>query len=170
MLLSELSASERQALWGGMDVSSYAQRTVHIAGANPACVAVGQLVETDNAYAGQLPLGMGMRRYTMTGWPAPLDFELMPTESSTDGDLGVPRFLCLPCGPSSEPLEIWWARGRADWSPLRCARFRPDPEQPPHECALPLAPIPHWDPAAASRLRIRFAARPVAIGTPRLLR
>jgi hypothetical protein len=170
MLLGALSASERQALWGGMDVSSYAQRAEDIAGANPASVAVGQLVETDHTRSVRLPLGMGMRRYTMTGWPASLDFELVPTESSTDREPGVPRFLCLPCGPSAEPLEIWWARAGGDWSPLRCVRFRPDPEKPPREWALPLAQIPHWDPAAASRIRIRFAAAPVAIGTPRLLR
>jgi hypothetical protein len=172
LLLKQLSMTERQALWGGLDVSRYLKSTEDLAGADSNCMAVGRLVETDHTYSVRLPYGMGMRRYTMTGWPAYVDFELTPPESSNQADTGAgaPRFLCLPCGPSPEPLELWWAHGGADWSPLRCVRFRPDARESPREWALPLDQIPHWDPADAGRIRIRFVAGPVAIGEPRLLR
>ena len=106
----------------------------------------------------------------MTGWPAYLEFELTPLESSKGTGPRYPRFLCLPCGPSPEPLEIWWAKRGERWSPARCVRFRPDPKQSPREWAFPLDRIPHWNPTDAGRIRIRFVAAPIAIGEPRLLR
>jgi hypothetical protein len=170
ILLEQLTATERKALWGGMDISRYLSSTEDLVGASPDCVAVGRLVETDHAHCGQLPLGMGMRQYTMTGWPAYLEFELTPPESSKGAGPSSPRFLCLPCGPSPEPLEIWWAKRGERWSSARCVRFRPDPKQSPREWAFPLDRIPHWDPTDAGRIRIRFVAAPIAIGEPRLLR
>jgi len=169
-LLEQLTAAEREALWGGMDVSRYLRSAEDLVGAHPECVAVGRLVETDNAHDVQLPLGMGMRQYTMTGWPAHLEFEFSPPGSSKGAGTSCPRFLCLPCGPSPKPLEIWWANRGERWSPSRCVRFRPDPQQPPREWALPLDRIPHWDPTDAGCIRIRFVAAPVAIGEPRMLR
>ncbi len=106
----------------------------------------------------------------MTGWPAYLEFELTALDSSEGGRPGPPRVLCVPCGPSPEPLEIWWANFQTPWSASRCVRFRPDPRQPPRNWALPLDELPHWEPTDASRIRIRFVASPITIGEPRLLR
>src|SRR5262249_29852932 len=62
LLLEQLSAAERQALWGGMDVSCYLKSTEDVVGAHPDCVAVGSLVETNHAYSVRLPHAIGMRR------------------------------------------------------------------------------------------------------------
>ncbi len=61
-LLEQLTAAERKALWGGMDVSCYLRSAEDLVGAHPDCMAVGRLVETANAHDVQLPLGMGMRQ------------------------------------------------------------------------------------------------------------
>ena len=169
-LLEQLTAAERKAIWGGMDVSRHLSPVENLAGVSPDGLAVGRLVETDHAHSDPSPLGARMRRYTMTGWPAYLEFELTPPDPSKGVGPGVPRYLGLPCGPSPEPLELWWAKRGERWSPSRCVRFRPDPRQPPREWALPLDRIPHWNPDDAERIRVRFVAAPVAIGEPRLLR
>jgi hypothetical protein len=171
-LLEALTATERQALWGGMDVSRYLGAAEDLAGASPRCVAVGRLIETDHVHCGQRLLAMGMRPYTATGRAAYLEFELLPPDLSAAAGLGDPRFLGLPCGPSRKPPEIWWARRGEAWSAARCVRLRPDPKQPPREWAFPLTRFPHWDPADAGRIRvrIRFAGAEIAIGEPRLLR
>ena len=167
VLLAKLTDSERKALWGGMDVSRHARPAGELAGTPPLCVALGRLVETSNAHRTYGRPGEEIGRYTMTGWPAYLDFELVEV-GAPDGPPA--RMLCIPCGPSPAPLEIWWASPGNLWSAARSVRFRPDPSLPPSAWTLPLDRLPHWDPAEVSRIRIRFVAAPVAIGEPRLLR
>jgi hypothetical protein len=169
-LLAQLTPADCKALWGGMDVSPYLRPLEDLAGDLPDCVAVGRLVETDHSRCTQRPLGKGMREYIRTGRPAYLEFELTPPESSKRDGPGAPRFLCLPCGPSSRPVEIWWTSGSEPWSPSRSVRLGTRPRPSPREWVIPLDRVPQWDPNDASRIRIGINAGPIALGAPRLLR
>jgi hypothetical protein len=168
LLLARLTGPERVAIWGGMDVSRYAKPAAADEGTEADCVAFGRLIETFHAHRIRGRRGEEIGRYTMTGWPAHLDFELVEGESPALGH--QPRSLYLPCGSSREPMQIWWTNEGEPWSATRSVRFRPDPNQPACAWTIPLDRLPHWDPADATRIRVLFAAAPVAIGQPRLLR
>ena len=171
ILLDRLDANDRKALWGGMDISRYAIADEHLIGTSQDSPSIGRLVKTDGARRGRLTQEPGMREYTMTAWPAYLEFEMPASRSPNGAPLSDPRFLCLTCGPSAEPLEIYWAKLGEDWSPARCVRFKPAPGEPPRRWALPLDRMPHWNPADADRIRIRFVTGPIiAVGEPRLIR
>jgi hypothetical protein len=168
LLLARLSGPERMAIWGGMDVSHYAKPAEAGAGIEADCTAIGRLIETFNAHRKLGRRGEEIGRYTMTGWPAHLDFELVERQLAA----GEPQStrLCLPCGASPQPMQIWWTNERNPWSAYRSVRFRPDPNQPVCAWTIPLDRLPHWAPADATRIRVLFVAGPVAIGPPRLLR
>ena len=166
-VLARLSAAEREALWGGMDVSLHARTAEEFAAARLDCLAIGRLVESDQARCLDDSPAPGMRTYTLKGWPAYLEYGWAASGSPSRSE---PMFLCLPCGASSEPLEIWWSSRNEPWSPGRSVRFSPDPERSPGTWILPLASLPHWQPKDNGRLRVRFKASPIAIGEPRLLR
>jgi hypothetical protein len=171
ILLAKLTGSEREALWGGMDVTRHLRPAEELAEVHPECVAWGRLVETSNAHYASALSRDGMRCYHMTGWPTHLDFELTAERSSRTPGSDPPRLLCVPCGPSPEPVEIWWAGPGDLWSPTRCVRLRIDPKEPPRDWAIPLDCLPHWKAGDPCRIRIRFVAGPLPpIGEPRLLR
>jgi hypothetical protein len=169
-LLAGLTGPERTAIWGGMDVSRYATLAGAGAGTEADCVATGRLIETVHAHRTVGRRGEEIGRYTMTGWPAHLDFELVEQQLAAGKPQPMPTRLCLPCGASPEPMQIWWTNDRNLWSACRSVRFRPDPNRPACSWTIPLDRLPHWDPADATRIRVLFVTAPVAIGQPRLLR
>ena len=170
LLLGQLSADDRRALWGGMDVSRLATIDDDPAGPSKSCLAVARLIESDHARCVGPPSEPEMRQYAMTGWPSSLTFEWTAPDSSKNAGAVAPRFLSLPCGLASEPLEIWWSNRGEPWSCSRSVRFRPGPNLPPRRWVLPLVSLPHWEPVDSGRILIRFASSPIVIGEPRLLR
>ena len=170
MLLGQLSAVDRKALWGGMDVSRLATIDPDPPATPRACLAVARLVETDHTHCVEQPDEPEMRTYAMTGWPSSLTFEWTAPDSSRKAGALDPRYLSLPCGLSSEPLEIWWSNRGEPWSCSRSVRFRPHGTLSAHRWVLPLDRLPHWEPIDSGRILIRFASSPIVIGEPRLLR
>jgi hypothetical protein len=172
MLLLRLTAGEREALWGGMNVSALVEPLHEQDVGTPRAVTESHLVETANARYLAAKDDRGIPQYAMTAWSAHLDYEFERPAPRSAADAGCPAFLCLPTGPSSEPLELWWASDGERWSPSRSVRFLPDPNQAGRgrEWTLRLDRLPHWNSASPSRMRIRFLAGPVAIGSPRLVR
>jgi hypothetical protein len=170
LLLGQLSAADRKAIWGGMDVSKYTLIADDLAGPRPSLLASSRLIESKNAHCEESPEALGLRSYAMTGWPSDLVYEWTRPDSSSKAGVLDPRFLKFSCGYSAEPLEICWANRGEPWSPSRSVRFRSESIREPREWVIPLDCLPHWDPVDSGRIRVRFAAGPLLIGEPQLLR
>ena len=167
ILLAALSPAEREALWGGMDVSPYMKPAENTSEEVP--VAVGRLVGSYRVRAG------GAGRCRSAGWPSYLEFEITnsaPEAASQRSQEGLlARALCVPGGASGPLIEVWWAAREDDWSETRSVRWRPDPARPALGWAVPLDRLPHWSPINARLIRFMFrTAGPTTVGEPRFLR
>jgi hypothetical protein len=158
-LLASLTASEREALCGGMDASPY----LRPAEADP--VAIGRLVGRFRVEPGGTP-----DRYVSPGRPAYLEFQM--ADAATPQDPGTGRgalALCLPTAGGA--LEVWWRGDVGGWSETRSVRWQAPPTGSTRDWAVPLDRLPHCDPARVRRIRVFVrTAGPVTVGAPRLLR
>jgi hypothetical protein len=164
-LLAALTPAQREALCGGMDASPYLRPT---GAPEAAAVAVGQLTDAWN-----FRKTGAEGHYVSEGRPSYLEYQWTGCQGvSPDRARASARFLCITTSAvQDKAMEVWWSDGAGRWSQTRSVRWKPDPAQPEQPLALPLDRLPHWNPAAASRIRLIFrVSGPVVVGAPRLLR
>jgi hypothetical protein len=164
-LLASLSLADREALWGGMDVSPYLRPAADLR-SHPGVA--GRLVGASRVRI------LGEGRCRPMGWPSYLEFEMPDRVDDPDGaspvDPAGPS-LHVPGGVPGRLTEVWWTGVDGDWSEARSVRWKSDPEAPSRAYDLSLAHLPHLDPAHVRRVRIMFrTAGQAAIDAPRLLR
>ena len=154
VLLDALDRSEREALFGGMDVS----RRLVVATGRRETGAEGRLVRAAG-FERSGPNG----RWRASGWGSYLEYEIAPFVASEVSMLSV---------PTSGPVEVWWCDGEQPWSESRSVRWWPSSSSvEPADWCMPLDLLPHWDRGRVRRIRIvPRKAGEVAVGTPRLVR
>jgi hypothetical protein len=155
-IVRAISQKEREALWGGMDVTARMNREPEVG----ACVVLPRL---ENAYR--------LRQPPRPGETAALPDGLSYLEFSSDLDRRPsdrPSTLHLDGLPTSGTVEIWWNGRAGRWSEGRSVRLDPSGSG---GVSIPLASLPHWDPTAVDRLRVRFRG-PGRVGmvTPKFFR
>jgi hypothetical protein len=180
-ILSKLSPSEIAQLSGGANVSTHiaeAAETDVVRSATPASMIGAHLVQ-DRGAGLYVALGSNPTR----GWPSFLEYEFPArSEASTSGasvaaaraPQGPTQCLILPGawdgGAERRPmLELWWADDDGTWSIYRSARWTVIPTH--KGWVLPLASLPHFDPAEVRRVRLVFrSAAIVSLQAPRIVR
>jgi hypothetical protein len=141
-VLSTLSPDEREALWGGMEVTTLAARPSSAA-VEP-CMVQGRL---DHAYRispppSDLPEGLSF-----------LEFRINLRKISGER----PRTLRLDGLPTNGTVEVWWKGHEARWDEARSFRLEAVAiDRAEGQVSIPLHALPHWDESDVERLRIRF--------------
>ncbi len=167
LLLAAMSPADREALWGGMDVSPYLRLDEHAE--EHVSVAVGRFVKSYRV------LAWGTGRCLPAGWPSFLEFEIAHdspgSASAMSQEEPPPSALCVPGGTSGPPMEVWWAASEDEWSETRSVRWQPRLARVAAGWSVSLDRLPHWDPARVRLIRFVFrTATTTTIGEPRLLR
>lgn len=165
LLLAQLGARDREALWGGMEATRYAHQPQSRATLE---VESAHLVRTSGMRA------TGENRFQSRGWPAFAEFEF---PAGGEASQFRPEVLELPVWIDTlraqgllPPLELWWTNQAGEWSETRRITWRPEPGSR-EPARIPLDRIPHFDPTTARYVRV--LVRPVCALTleaPRLLR
>jgi hypothetical protein len=141
-VLSTLSRKEREALWGGMDVTALAARPA-VSGDEP-CALQGELE----------------RSYRVSPPPSDLPDGLSFLEFRADlRDISGRRLRTLVLNglPLSGVVEVWWNGREARWDEARSFRAEPSSiDRAGDQVWIPLEALPHWDDNGVERLRIRF--------------
>jgi hypothetical protein len=141
-VLASLSRDEREALWGGMDVTALVSRPA-VSGDEP-CVLLGRL---DHSYRvppppSDLPDGLSFLEFRA-------NLRDIPGQR--------PRTLRLDGLPSNGAVEVWWKGHEARWDEARSFRLEPTAiDRAGDHVSIPLDALPHWDEADVESLRIRF--------------
>lgn len=160
-LLACLTPAEREALCGGMDATKYLRPTATNAGSH--AIALGSLVTTyqmrPSEHAGRFEAWKG---------PAYAEYQLATPHA---GDGGHDLALSLNAAANGQAIELWWANERGKWSEMRRVLLKPEPALESSAWSIPLAQIPHLDPAHTHRYRV-LVRKPgvIALEAPRLVR
>ncbi len=155
-LLASLSAEQREAIYGGVNVARYLQPSGDPAGTST--VARGRL---DRKFEVK---PAGPDRWVAGGWASFLEFDLPADARERDE---AHRLALKVQGP----VEVWWSYGDGKWSEGRSVRWWPSDTEEATEWALPLDRLPHWDRSKPIKMRIIPRRRgPMTAGEPRLLR
>ncbi len=159
-LLSELALSEREALCGGLDASTYTP----VAGES----ALSEIV-TEGRIAAFA--GFELRRpgaWKLTERAGYLEFEM--NQAGQGGPSAVARELSIPIVGAGARLELWWTGAGSEWSECRSLRLEHEADAT-NPCAVALDRLPHWSPLTPERIRIVVRSpSPVTVLSPRYLR
>ncbi|MFO0951129.1 MAG: hypothetical protein U0835_08255 [Isosphaeraceae bacterium] len=158
LILSSLSRDDLGSICGGMDATPYlASTSDDRTGETVTQGHVARLFRVRPAADGRLEA---------EGWPAFVEFEMKGASPAGARELELPRD--VPAGWA----EVWWRGASGRWTETRSIRLKLS--RPPAGTAwrVPLARLPHWDPAQAARVRLLLhEPGPIAAApTPRLIR
>jgi hypothetical protein len=160
-LLASLNATDKEGLFGEMDVAPYLVPASTLEGWK-APLALGRM---DGMLGMKTTDQPGV--YESAGWPSYVEFALdAPKER-----LALAQWLALPVRHQQEKgIEIWWAGDDGEWSDGQSIRWPSDATLPIGTgSAVPLDRLPHWNGHKIKRLRVVFRLPGwVLVAPPRL--